>query len=150
MLGETLDTLDENKTSNKKTARVAKILNILVIEDSESDVFLIQSMLEEASPDHTFNIKDAPRLVDAFKIVKREKFDIILLDLNLLDIQGVASVAALHAEIPNTPIIVYSGMDDPKLRRESLLCGAQYYLVKGKQTSGSLKYVIEDVLSNHA
>jgi len=147
MLSEILDT-EEN--SKKTPAPTVQTLSILVIEDSESDVYLVQSMLEEVSPDITFNIKDVPRLVDAFKIVKREKFDIILLDLNLLDIQGVASVAALHAEIPNTPIIVYSGMDDPKLRRESLLCGAQYYLVKGKQTSGSLKYVIENVLSNHA
>lgn len=144
MLGEIIEKTEDSK---KTPLATTQSLSVLVIEDSESDVFLIQSMLEEVSPDITFNIKDAPRLVDAFKIVKREKFDIILLDLNLLDIQGVASVAALHAEIPNTPIIVYSGMDDPKLRRESLLCGAQYYLVKGKQTSGSLKYVIENVLS---
>ena len=145
MFGELMERSDTKKQSTSKTAQS---LSILIIEDSESDVFLVQSMLEEVSPEISFNINDVPRLVDAFKIVKREKFDIILLDLNLLDIQGVASVAALHAEVPNTPIIVYSGMDDPKLRRESLLCGAQYYLVKGKQTSGSLKYVIENVISN--
>ena len=144
MLGQVVE-----NTNKKTAAQPQRNLNVLIIEDSESDVYLVQSMLEEVSPDINYNIIDAPRLVDAFKIVKREKFDIILLDLNLLDIQGVASVAALHAEVPNTPIIVYSGMDDPKLRRESLLCGAQYYLVKGKQTSGSLKYVIENVLSNH-
>ena len=144
MLSSNLQENDNNQevTANKRN------LDVLIIEDSESDVFLVQSMLEEVSPETNYKITDAPRLVDAFKIVKRETFDIILLDLNLLDIQGVASVAALHAEVPNTPIIVYSGMDDPKLHRESLLCGAQYYLVKGKQTSGSLKHVIENVLAS--
>lgn len=143
MLSEILD-------SNKSGAAQKRDLDVLIIEDSESDVYLVQSMLEDVSPDTHYTITDVPRLVDAFKIIKRQKFDIVLLDLNLLDIQGVASVAALHAEVPNTPIIVYSGMDDPKLRRESLLCGAQYYLVKGKQTSGSLKYVIENVLYGQA
>jgi CheY-like chemotaxis protein len=137
-------------TSNDRhvAAMKRKSLSLLIIEDSESDVYLVQSLLQEIYPRISFNVTDAPRLVDAFKIVKRDKFDIILLDLNLLDIQGVASVAALHAEIPETPIIVYSGMDDPNLRKESLLCGAQYYLVKGKQTAASLKTVIDDVLAH--
>lgn len=122
-------------------------LSVLVIEDSEADVVILENMLREISPEMSLYTHDVPRLVDAFKAVERERFDIILLDLNLLDIQGVASVAALHAEAPDTPIVVYSGMDDPKMHKEALLCGAQYYLVKGKQTSHSLKNVIQDVMA---
>ena len=53
-------------------------------------------------------------------------------------------VAALHAEFPNIPIIVYSGMDDPKLKEKALMCGAKSYLVKGKESPYALKFLIEN------
>lgn len=124
-----------------------KALNILIIEDSEADALLLETMLQDISNDISIFTHAVPRLADAFKIVDKENFDLIMLDLNLLDIQGVASVAALHAEAPNTPIIVCSGMDDPKMHKEALLCGAEYYLVKGRQTPNNLREVIHDVLS---
>lgn len=125
-----------------------RALNILVVEDSESDLLLLQNMLESASGKNELNLDNAPRLSDAFRMVKAERYDLVLLDLNLLDIQGIACVAALHAEIPEIPIVVYSGMDDPRLFREAMLCGAHSYLVKGKESADHLKSVIDEAVAS--
>ena len=128
---------------HKRCLGSGKLLRILMIEDSESDVVLLEHLLEDATASvNMLEITDVPRLSDGFEVIKTEIFDIIMLDLNLLDIQGIACVAALHAEVPEIPIIVYSGMDDPKLFKEAMLCGAHSYLVKGRETSDNIKKII--------
>ena len=76
-----------------------KIVRILQVEDCKSDVFLLERMLEAVSINCFYDITDVPRLVDAFNKIDQERFDLILLDLNLLDIDGIASVAALHLSL---------------------------------------------------
>lgn len=118
---------------------------MLLVEDCQSDVFLLENMLDEAGPDERMEITGVPRLVDAFQRIDRECFDVVLLDLNLLDMDGVASVAALHAQAPGTPIIVYSGTESDRLKEAALLCGAQRYLVKGQENGRSLWSAINSV-----
>lgn len=121
----------------------SKVVRILLVEDCKSDVFLLERMLEEASVGCFYEIMDVPRLIDAFNKIDEETFDLIMLDLNLLDIDGVASVAALRAQAPRIPIIVYSGTNDAKTKEKALMCGATHYLVKGKESGYGLKHMIE-------
>ncbi len=138
----------KSKISMRKMGK-GPLLSILMIEDSESDVVLLEHLLEEeAAKKNTLAVIDVPRLADALSIMQEQEFDIIMLDLNLLDIQGIACVAALRAEAPEVPIIVYSGMDDPRLFKEALLCGAHSYLVKGKETGKNLKKIIDNAIAS--
>ena len=121
-------------------------VSILLVEDSRSDVILVNRMLRNVSRDDAFRITDVPRLIDALELLDRSMFDIVLLDLNLLDIEGVAGVSALHAEIPNVPIIVYSGTNNHALKEQSIMCGARHFLVKGRESAFSLKFMIEQTL----
>jgi two-component system, sensor histidine kinase and response regulator len=123
------------------------VIRILMIEDSESDVILFEHLLEEeAAKENTIIVADVARIADAFPILHEESFDLIMLDLNVLDIQGIGAVAAIRAEAQEVPVIVYSGMDDPRLFKEALLCGAHSYLVKGRETGHSIKKIIDSAL----
>ncbi len=121
----------------------SRVARILLVEDCKSDVFLMERMLDNESLNCFYEITDVPRLVDAFTKIDKEKFDLVMLDLNLLDIDGVASVAALRAQVPHLPIVVYSGIDDAKMKKKALMCGATHYLVKGRENGSGLKYIIE-------
>jgi DNA-binding response OmpR family regulator len=119
-------------------------IRILLIEDNRSDVFLVSRMLRDTGSE--FDIIDIPRLVDALDQLSKASFDIALLDLNLLDMEGVASVAALHTQAPAMPIIVYSGTDEPSIREKALVCGARHFLVKGRESAFSLRFMIQQSL----
>ena len=121
----------------------SKVVKILLVEDCKSDVLLVERMLEDVAVNCFYDITDVPRLVDAFYKIDKEKFDLVLLDLNLLDMDGVASVAALRAQAPRLPIVVYSGTDDAKIKEKALMCGASHYLVKGRESGWGLKHMIE-------
>ncbi len=125
----------------------ARVVRILLVEDCKSDVFLLERMLENVSVNCFYEITDVPRLVDAFYKIDQEKYDLVMLDLNLLDIDGIASVAALRAQVPTLPIIVYSGMDDAKTKEKALMCGATHYLVKGRESGFGLKCMIERAIA---
>jgi DNA-binding response OmpR family regulator len=74
-------------------------------------------------------------------------YDLILLDLDLFDVEGVASVAALQDHVERTPIIVHTGADDLQLKKEALMCGAKNYWVKGKEYSIFFGFIVEQVLN---
>lgn len=124
-----------------------KIVRILLVEDCKTDVLLLENLMENASINCFYEMVDVPRLTDAFQKITHETFDLIILDLNLLDIDGVDSIAALRAEAPEIPIIVYSGSDDAKMRQDALSCGATHYLVKGRECGAGLKSIIEKMVT---
>lgn len=125
-------------------SRKHRVIRVLQVEDAQSDVYLLGKMLRDASPEYEFSILDVPRLTEAIEQLGKESFDVIMLDLNLLDTDGVSSVAALKAVCATVPIIVYSGSDDRRLREEAMLCGAQHYLIKGKESPYALRFMIEN------
>ncbi|MBI1274336.1 MAG: response regulator [Alphaproteobacteria bacterium] len=123
-------------------------VRILLIEDSAGDVLMVKHLLGEVASDYDFAFTDVARLVDAFRLMEQERFDIIMLDLNLLDFDGVVSVAVLHGEKPEVPIIVYSGTDNDRVREQAMLNGAVRYLVKGQENGTAIYKAIENVLDN--
>ncbi len=103
---------------NKVQYRVVKVL---LVEDCKSDVFLMEHLLEDMKLNCFYEITDVPRLIDAFCKLDQESFDLVMLDLNLMDIDGVASVSALRAQASQLPIIVYSGMDDERTKEKAIM-----------------------------
>jgi len=117
---------------------------VLLIEDNKSDVQLIRRALQETHQPPL--LLDTPRMIDALLLLDHAIFDLVLLDLNLVDSNGSASVAAVRAAAPGTPIIVYSGAQTNRLQEEALICGAARFLTKGHESLGELRCAIEQML----
>ena len=123
--------------------------SILMIEDTPGDVVLLTQILRYALRGQTYRVMDVPRIAEAFTLIDKESFNIVLLDLHLLDSNGLASVAAIHAHVPHIPIIVYSGTHDEKLKEQAIQCGAKNFLVKGRDSTFLLQFMIEQLLTRH-
>lgn len=119
---------------------------ILLIEDNRSDVLLIKRFLRGLAENKEFLFIDVPRMVDALELLDRQRFDLAIVDLHLLDIDGSAAVAAFHGQAPHIPIIVHTSSQCPKLRHEAIMCGASHYLVKGRESPFSFKFMVQQTL----
>lgn len=126
---------------------VAPPIRVLVVEDCESDAFYIQQALAGAPHGYAYALTNAQSLLDAIRQLNAAPFDIIILDLNLLDINGMVTVTALRSEAPHIPIIVYSGMADARLKVRALRSGAACYVVKGHEHELGLAYIVENTLA---
>ena len=61
--------------------------------------------------------------------------DVVLIDLRMPELDGIAATRRLAEVLPSTAVIVLSAYDDPALRREARQAGAAAYLAKGCRTS---------------
>jgi two-component system, cell cycle sensor histidine kinase and response regulator CckA len=121
-------------------------LHVLIVEDNDADFRLVLEYLKETGSS-SFEFLHAQTLVSALKALKEFKFDAVLLDLDLPDSQGLATVEEMCQYSPDTPLIVLTGQSDKEMGIASLKKGAQDYLVKGiargELLEKSIHYAIE-------
>ena len=78
--------------------------------------------------------------------MKRNQFNVILLDLGLPDSSGLDTFSSLINHVNQIPVIVLTALDDIKIGQEALRNGAQDYLVKGSLHSYDLIKSIQTAL----
>ena len=61
----------------------------------------------------------------------RAEIDLVLLDLDLPDSQGLDTFIKAYAQAPQVPFVVLTGLADETLALTAVRQGAQDYLVKG-------------------
>ncbi len=103
-------------------------MRILLIEDNPGDANLIREMLLE-NRGSNFEVECLPRLSAALGRLESGGIDLVLLDLNLPDSDGLDSLHRLRAAAPNIPIVVLTGNADEKTATAAVREGAQDYLV---------------------
>jgi sigma-B regulation protein RsbU (phosphoserine phosphatase) len=121
-------------------------IRVLLIEDNSGDARLIQIMLRDAGRD-IFDFERVERLGSGLERLARGGVGIVLADLSLPDSHGLSTFQRLHAQAPQVPIIVLSGLNDTTVAVNAVHEGAQDYLIKG-EVNGQLlvramRYAIE-------
>lgn len=104
-------------------------MKILLIEDNPGDARLIQEMLADAGG-QGFTIEWVSRLADGLERLGRGGIGLVLLDLGLPDSQGLDTFIKAHAQAPQVPFVVLTGLADETLGLTAVRKGAQDYLFK--------------------
>ena len=121
-------------------------IRILLVEDNPGDARLVKEALTGAGQG-SFQLTHAADLGSALEGLRRETYDVVLLDLGLPDSQGLETLSTAHGEAPEVPIVVLTGLSDETLGVEAVKSGAQDYLFKGhiesRLLARSVRYAIE-------
>src|SRR5438874_3209370 len=125
----------------------ARPLSILLVEDNPADARLVKEMLRETG--EPIALIHAERLSQAIDYLRQQRFSAILLDLRLPDSEGLATFTRAHAEAPDAPIVVLTGLHDEELAMKALREGAQDYLVKGQVDGRLLHHAIRYAIERH-
>lgn len=67
---------------------------------------------------------------EGIEIAKEIKPDVILMDINMPDMDGIAATEIIHKEVPQCQIIMLSVQGDPNYMRRAMLAGARDFLTK--------------------
>lgn len=125
---------------------IPKDLNILIVEDSPSDAFLITEYLSEIS-DLTYQHQHCETLKEAQEKLEEENFDVVLIDYNLPDSNGAIHLEQVFKRFNHIPFIVLTGLADEVVSINALKRGAKDYLIKGdfdaKILNRSILYALE-------
>lgn len=116
-----------------------KDITVAIVED---DV-IFQSMLQKAITDSPYLILSAvaSTCTQAFKILKKQPIDVLLVDLGLPDGSGVDVIRAANLAWPYCSIMVSTAFGDEMNVIRSLEAGAVGYLLKDSNADGIAKEI---------
>ena len=99
---------------------------ILVVDDELG----IRTLLSEVLNIAGFQVTIAADGLDALNLIRKNKFDLILLDVNLPKVDGFAILEKIRASAPTQPIIMISARTEKDDVTHGLRLGADDYIRK--------------------
>ena len=120
---------------------------VLVIEDEPGDAHLIRRQLLERGDAFVVHLVES--LGAARTLINQQGLrpDVVLLDLNLPDSSGNASVERCR-QLVEAPIVVLTGLDDASATQAAIQSGAEDYLTKGGEAS-ALRRAVRYAMLRH-
>ena len=107
-------------------AQAPSNVQILVVDDEAH----IRESLKRLVSHFGHTVKTAASAEEADQWLSSQRFDMVLLDIELPRMKGVEFLSWILERDPETAVIMLTGLDDPDLAIECLDKGARTYLVK--------------------
>jgi YesN/AraC family two-component response regulator len=121
-------------------------VNALIIDDENHVVVLLRSMLKQLGIE---TVWDAPDSVSGLELVEARHPDVVLLDLNLPQVDGLAVLAKIKESHPKMPVIVVSAQSTMRTVKRALELGAVQFVVK-HAAKADVQQLLSDTLDSIA
>jgi DNA-binding NarL/FixJ family response regulator len=114
-----------------------KKINVLIVDDSEIIIRYLTLMLKGLK-----NIQplEAATLSEAKKIIINQDIDIIVLDIELPDGNGIAFIKWIKNINPRILIVMFSTLADSQFRTAAKKEGTEYFFDKSYEFKGILEF----------
>lgn len=102
---------------------------VLIIDDSSATRAYVRAALEEMDD---LQVSEAASGFDALRILPRERFDLLLVDINMPNINGLELISFIRRSETHrdTPLLIISTEASERDRARALTLGANGYLAK--------------------
>ncbi len=127
----------EQKMRKEDDKEMTKAKKLLIVDDEEEMCENIKEFLEVRG----FNVTTAIRGMDAVEIVKKEKFPVILCDIRMPVVDGIAVLKEAVRVQPESKVIMVTGYDDAESEKECKKMGAYGYIRKPPKLKELCEYL---------
>ncbi len=103
-------------------------IQVVVAEDNVKLRSSIRRFLERAAD--ILVAGEADNGQDTLSLVERLKPDVLILDIRMPILDGLAVMKMLRQQASRASVIILSGINDPYIVAESIICGAHSYILK--------------------
>ena len=114
---------------------------ISIIEDDEETRQILTGIV--ASAPGLELVSTYPLCAPAIEGIPKDKPDVVLVDINLPEINGVEAVRRLKPALPSTQFLMLTVYDDPDHIFAALAAGATGYLLKGTRRGELLEAIAQ-------
>jgi len=103
-------------------------IRVLIVDDIAETRENIRKLLQF---ENDFEVVAAARNGrEGIDLAKETKPDVILMDINMPDIDGISATETIRQNLPFTQIIILTVQEDPNYMRRAMLAGARDFLTK--------------------
>ncbi len=107
-------------------ALMAEKLRVLFVDDDPAAARLYKSYL--TADGHEVMVAESG--IEAVEATEREKFDVVIMDLNMPGLDGWMSMSLIKARRPKLPVVVLTGEVGKDLEARAQTAGAAGFLTK--------------------
>jgi two-component system chemotaxis response regulator CheY len=102
---------------------------VLIIDDSSATRAYIRAALEEMTD---MQVSEAASGFDALRVLPRERFDLLVVDINMPNINGLELISFIRRSETHreTPLLIISTEASERDRSRAMTLGANGYLAK--------------------
>ncbi|QSE97405.1 sigma-54-dependent transcriptional regulator [Fulvivirga lutea] len=118
---------------------------VLIIDDDEDICLLLERLLSK----NDYSVSTAEDGESGFKLLKKDKPDLVLCDFKLPDYSGIDMLRKIKVLHPQLPVIIITGYSDVKIAVDALKKGAYNYVTKPLYPDEILMMVKEAISSHH-
>ena len=101
-------------------------IKLLMVDDEEGFVNIMAKRLGKRGIDVVKSFSGT----DGIQILRRQDFDVALVDLKLEDMDGIEILTIFKKMVPAMPVIMLTGHGSEEAAKEGIKCGAFAYLTK--------------------
>lgn len=115
----------------------------LIVDDHPLFREALRLAIESAYPDA--QIQEASSIPAAKEAMTGQSFDLVLLDLSMPGTRGFDGLLEIRSQSPKQPIVIVSGLEDPRIIHEAMTYGAAGFISKSVRKP-ELAEAIHDVM----
>jgi pilus assembly protein CpaE len=105
-----------------------ELIKVLIVDDIAETRENIRKLLQFEAD---FEIVGAARSGrEGIELAKELEPDVILMDINMPDIDGITATETIRGEVPHSQIVILTVQTDPNYMRRAMLAGARDFLTK--------------------
>lgn len=122
-----------------------KHFKILVADDAFSVRHAVRELLEEMK----YDVAEAVNGAQALSVLQHGNFDLLITDLQMPEMDGIALVAAVRADnrLKKIHIIMFTSQDLQMVREKAFAAGVDAYICKSEEnTSERLGKTVKELL----
>jgi len=132
---------------SENSEEIVPIKKVCIVDDNDE----IRKIYSTKFRHEGFTAIEAKDGKEALEMIKKERPDVILLDIQMpvLDGFGVLKVLKEDVELAKIPVIMFSNIDSAEIfQKVSDLGGVQYYLIKSLTTPQKVVDIVSEALAS--
>jgi len=118
--------LDSSKHSRAEVILAESVKRILVVDDEENTRIGLSKLLSQEG----FEVESAANGNDALELLGQRKVNLVISDINMPDMNGLAFLRELSRKFPSTSVIMITAYGGVESYLEAMNLGAYEYLHK--------------------
>ncbi|MBQ0732932.1 response regulator [Aquimarina celericrescens] len=114
---------------------------VLIVDDNKINQIVTQNILKKKG--YTCNI--ASNGMAAIEMLKKEKFDLVLMDINMPEMNGLEATKVIRTFNTHIPIIALTAVEEGEIRNQALSVGMNDVIIKPYDTQQFFQTIMRNI-----